>query len=140
MHGTHPGLVLVWVFIGGMAGAALRASLPELSVGISWELPDSLPRGNGTASLLPNAIACLLIGALHAGRSRLPHWMPALGIVGFCGGLSTFSAFALELALGLSGGHLVWLASSALIEIVLGLALVWVGDAGMRRALDESGT
>ena len=127
---TQTSFTLLLVFVGGLSGAWLRNSLPELSPG--------LPQGPGTSSLLPNGIACLLIGALHASRSRLPDYMPALCIVGFCGGLSTFSTFALDIAMGLSSGALAMTLGSGLFELVLGILLVLAGHAVMRRLLRAS--
>ena len=119
--------MLVLVFIGGLLGTWVRISLPTLSPG--------LPGGPGTASLLPNGIACLLIGALHAARSRLPGYVPALGMVGFCGGLSTFSTFALDIATGLSVGLTAMVIGSVLFELVLGVALVLAGQGLVQRFL-----
>jgi CrcB protein len=79
------------VFIGGGLGAVLR-----YGIGILW------PQHNiWTSTLLANLIAALIIGALYA-------WQPitktttssTLWIflaIGFCGGLSTFSTFSLEI-------------------------------------------
>ena len=77
---------LIAVAIGGVAGAALRWVLLE-SIG-----PTSFP----TATLIANLVACLALGALIARGRR-----DAIGVglaTGFCGGLSTMSTLAVELA------------------------------------------
>lgn len=77
------------VFLGGGIGAVSRYGL-----GIVFK---SLGKGFPWATLVANIVACLLIGALFAANVRTLNkslWL--LLAVGFCGGLSTFSAFSLE--------------------------------------------
>jgi len=77
------------VFLGGGVGAVSRYGL-----GIAFK---GMSKGFPWATLLANIIACLLIGALFATQLRTMNknlWL--LLAVGFCGGLSTFSAFSLE--------------------------------------------
>lgn len=77
------------VAIGGGIGAALR-----------WQL-STRARAKGAApaggTLLVNLVGSFLLGLL-AGWGGRPDWaMPLLGI-GLCGGLTTFSSHALEVA------------------------------------------
>lgn len=77
------------VFLGGGVGAVSRYGLGIVFKGMSKGFP--------WATLVANIIACLLIGALFATQVRTMNkslWL--LLAVGFCGGLSTFSAFSLE--------------------------------------------
>lgn len=77
------------VFLGGGAGAMGRYGLGIMFKGVGKGFP--------WATLSANVIACLLIGALFATQLRDMNkslWL--LLAVGFCGGLSTFSAFSLE--------------------------------------------
>ena len=48
--------------------------------------------------VLVNLFGCLLIG-IAAGAIGDPGWMHALVMTGFCGALTTFSSFALDVAL-----------------------------------------
>lgn len=80
------------VFVGGGLGSLLRHALgtwlnPPLGHGWPW----------GTWAV--NAVGCLLagftLGWLESMRGVTPLWRIVL-LTGFCGGFTTFSAFALE--------------------------------------------
>lgn len=115
MHGV------LLVFVGGAAGAWLRHALPEL--------PFNVP----SPSLLPNALACLVIGFLHSARQRLRTQAATLGVIGFCGGLSTFSGLALALAAKVSAGEYAQALFAAGLEVLVGVALVLLGARLARR-------
>lgn len=101
------------IAVGGALGAALR-----------WALGEAVDPGGGWpwATFVANLVGCALLGAVTALRPRTD--AGRLGLqgfvgVGFCGGLTTFSTFAVEVAelardhrLELAGGYL--LASLAL--------------------------
>ncbi len=116
---VRPGTLMVAfaaVFVGGVLGSLLRSVLP------------SLPLAVAGSYLLPNAMACLIIGGLYAARHRLHAHMVAFGITGFCGGLSTFSGLAHEWATALSTGALAHALGTICLEVTVGLGLVWVGE------------
>lgn len=117
------------IFLGGSLGAALRGALPDLPLKLTL----------ASSSLLPNAIACLAIGALHTGRERLHSLAATLGIVGFCGGLSTFSGFAVSVASQWASGEPVQAMLAATLEVGLGVALVLVGCLLVKRTLSRLG-
>jgi CrcB protein len=90
------GAAMVAVGLGGAAGATCRWALATTTHGsledARWPWP----------TLAANAVGCLLLGVIAA---RLPFvsqravvvWRDALG-TGFCGGLTTFSTFSVEVA------------------------------------------
>lgn len=84
MTGRLP--IAILVAAGGAAGAGVR-----------WAVLTTLVEGGAFpwATLLVNVVGCLVVGAL-AGRSQSAR---ALLGVGFAGGLTTFSTFAVETAL-----------------------------------------
>ena len=106
--------------LGGAVGAICRVLLGE-----------ALPIGNGLpwATLIANIVGAALLGALAtapASASRLGDLrMPLLGI-GFCGGLTTFSALSWELFDLLDRGSVGVAAAYAGLSLVLGMAVLVV--------------
>jgi len=83
---------LAAVFIGGVVGALARA-------GVGQALPHD-PAGWPWATLLVNVVGAFVLGAVAARSARR-----ALLGQGFCGALTTFSAFQLELLQMLDAGR-----------------------------------
>jgi CrcB protein len=109
------------VFLGGGAGSTLRFLLS------SW-LNQYFPWAAGTFSA--NILGSLLIGLLMGWFMKWPHMEADLRLllaIGFCGGFTTFSAFALEQVNMIKNGAtlhaLVYMASS----MALGVAAVFLG-------------
>lgn len=104
---------LLAVFIGGGLGSVTR-----------WYISMKL---NGTTSVLPlgtltvNLIGAFIIGLGIAVFSRMTHLDPQWKLLlttGFCGGLTTFSTFSLEVVYQLQDGRL----ADAGLNILLNLA------------------
>ena len=107
---------------GAIPGALLRWQL-EL-VAASATSPGL--RALTGADLLANLIGCLLIGMLLGQppqRSRLYLW----GGIGFCGSLTTFSSWMLELVHLLDRGQLLEAFLVLAVSVLGGLALVRLG-------------
>lgn len=115
---------LIFVFIGGALGSLARETLgPELPTGRVW-----LP------TLLINLAACFVLGWLYAVRDRVHEHALHLGAVGFCGGLSTFSHFALEVGRLIERGALAEAAFYAIVAAIAGIVVAALGEAVGRRA------
>ena len=103
-------MAYLFVALGGALGATLRYLIAQV-------LPQ-VKSGFPYATLLVNLVGCLLLGAFYVlivERSDVSAYWRELLIVGFCGGLTTFSAFSLEaLQLWLAGQ-----AQTAILYIVL---------------------
>lgn len=125
----HSAVVLGAISVGGVAGALAR-------YGIAVAVPHA-PTGFPVGTLIINVTGSLLIGALMVLLGQLddPHPLvrPFVG-VGFLGGFTTFSTYAVDIQQLIVGSEpvvaLVYLAST----LVLGLAAVAVG-AVLTRAM-----
>ncbi|WP_226926025.1 CrcB family protein [Meridianimarinicoccus sp. MJW13] len=111
-------LMYAAVFVGGAAGSLLR----EL---FGLEIP-GLPFLTATFGI--NVAASLVLGFLYAIRHRVHAHVLHMGAVGFCGGLSTFSAFMAEIARFAEAGSIHVLTAPAL-EIAFGLGAAVLGEA-----------
>jgi fluoride exporter len=112
------------VFVGGGLGSLLRFL-------ISWYLPyqDGFP----WATFWANMLSCLIIGALLAVMPLLGDSQRLLLITGFCGGLSTFSAFSRETLQLLQRGDW-WIAGAyVLLSLLAGLGLVFLAYRWLQR-------
>ena len=111
------------VFIGGGTGAVLRYLAGVLAVKV---LNVNLP----VSTFVVNIAGCFILGFLFALFVSKPEINSALKLAltaGFCGGLTTFSTFSLELFEMLKNAQymqvLVYLVSS----LAVGLLAVWIG-------------
>jgi CrcB protein len=108
---TAPSLLLEardfsFVGVGAIAGALLR-----------WKL-DNIP--------LANLIGCLLLGAITAHKPPRPAAM-LLGGIGFCGSLTTFSSWILNLAQLLRGAGPLAVTGRVLMDLFSGLLAIGLG-------------
>ncbi len=119
---------LLWIGLGGAAGAMLRHTVAHWSnsmhslvvAGISWP----------TGTLLVNALGCLLAGLLMGwahSKSMLDHQLLLIITAGFLGAFTTFSAFAVDsmrlfdqAGLGAAVGYVV-------VQNLICLALAFLG-------------
>jgi len=111
--------VAIMVALGGAIGAVTRWTLIEaVESGGSWP----------TEIFLVNVLGCAFLGYLVTRFRPVLHTSVLVGaITGFCGTLTTFSTFALELALFLDEGRLGLALSYLLASLVLGIAAFRAG-------------
>ncbi len=117
-------LIVVLVGAGGMIGAVSR----YLVGGWVHDLlgDPSFPYG----TLTVNVLGCLLIGllvGLAETRQLLGAETRAFLLIGLLGGFTTFSAFGLETVNLVRDGELIGAFSNVGLQVVVGLAAVWVG-------------
>jgi fluoride exporter len=83
--------ILLWVFLGGGLGSSLRYGIYLLFKNTTSLYP--------VGTFLANLVGCLLIGVLFGVLQKLNLLKSEIHfffIVGFTGGLTTFSSFAIE--------------------------------------------
>lgn len=115
------------VAVGGIAGAAAR-----WAVLVTFETSGRMP----WSVLAVNVVGSVLLGVLLAEEATHPTARVLLhdgGAIGFCGGLTTFSTFALEIVNLVRDEHLGLAVIYAAMSIVLSVAGVLAGAAGLRR-------
>jgi fluoride exporter len=114
------------IAIGGAAGAATR-----------WAVVTSFETGPFPWPVLAiNVAGSLLLGVLLAEewshrRARL--LLHEFGAIGFCGGMTTFSTFAVEVVDLSRDGHTATAVVYAAASVVTAIAGVVVGAAALRR-------
>ena len=115
--GTPTSRDLLLVALGGTVGAAGRWAIVEATSG-----PDGAVAG---PVLLVNLVGCGLLGLLLGhGVGRSAHRLLGAGL---CGGLTTFSTFAVEVAVGLRDGDTYGAVAYALLSVFGGLAALALG-------------
>ncbi len=120
---------LAAIFVGGALGAAVRTGLAELSPTHTGHWP--------WVTFSVNVVGCFLLGYFVTRlQERLPvtaYRRPFLG-TGFCGALTTFSTFQVELVKMIDNGDLGLAALYGVGSLVAGFAGITIGTAVVRRA------
>lgn len=111
---------LLYIFIGGGAGSALRYLLSK-SLNLSFQIP--------LGTLLVNVAGSLILGFLlgYFSKSNSTGPLVLLLTVGFCGGFTTFSAFALENVTFLKNGEFSLFTLYTLISLIATFLAVFAG-------------
>ncbi len=103
------------VALGGATGAAVRWSVGEIIGPTNGQFP--------WATFVVNIVGCALIGAAARQLDRRSDaWYGA--VTGVLGGLTTFSAFAVETRALLVDGHATVAAAYVIASVIVGIAAV----------------
>lgn len=114
---------VIAVFLGGGIGAVMRFLTGMLAVRfLSVNLP--------VATFAVNIVGCFILGLLYAFFIDRPEINTPLKLAltaGFCGGLTTFSTFSLEVFEMLKNAEFMQVLGYIAFSLIVGLLAVWIG-------------
>ena len=116
-------LNIISIFLGGGIGAVTRYLI---SVNMAKHIQANLP----FATFLVNIIGCFVIGFLYFLFIEKSDISPALKLsltVGFCGGLTTFSTFSLELFEMVANHQFFHAFSYIILSVIICLIMTAIG-------------
>jgi CrcB protein len=126
VRGTWDRRRVAAIAIGGAAGAALR-----------WAVVTSVEAGPFPWQVFAlNVVGSVLLGVLLAEEWSHPRARLVLhdvGAIGFCGGLTTFSTFSLEVVNLVRDGNASFAVIYAVSSVAAAIAGVTAGAAALRR-------
>jgi fluoride exporter len=108
------------VFLGGGLGSATRYAIGLFTASA---VKTSFPIG----TLLSNLLSCVVIGLilLFFQKEGKPEWVTTLVVIGFCGGLSTFSTFSNENLQLIQQQHHAMAVVNIVLSVLSGIAVIW---------------
>jgi len=121
------------VSLGAALGALLRWQFSERWNGI---LP-AMPLGTLAANLLGGYLAGVAIGYFAATPAIPPEWR-LLILTGFCGGLTTFSTFSIEVMALLQAGRIGWAGGLIATHVAASVVAAWLGVSTMHLLVSGS--
>ena len=110
------------VAIGAVLGALLRW---QLGARLNSLFP-TIPPGTLAANLIGAYVVGLCVAFFATYAAISPEWRLLL-ITGFCGGLTTFSTFSVEVTALLQQGRVAWALGAISIHVVGSLAMTFAG-------------
>jgi CrcB protein len=113
---------LLLVFVGGGFGSVLRYAIGKYLNGAQH----TFPYGTFAANILGSLLIGIILG-LAAKNNSISHSQTLLLATGFCGGFTTFSAFAYENHLFLKNGDFTNFAIYTIASFVMGFMAVFLG-------------
>ncbi len=116
-------LNIIAIFIGGGIGAVVRYLAGLFCIGL---VKTNLP----VATFCVNIVGCFIIGFIYIFFVEKFQVHPALKFaltVGFCGGLTTFSTFSLELFEMIQNSYFLQAFLYVLFSVIIGIIAVYLG-------------
>jgi CrcB protein len=113
---------LLYVFLGGGLGSMLRYLVGTYTSSFTT----SFPYGTFIVNIIGSIIIGVIFGLTLKNSSQSGDLILLLA-VGFCGGFTTFSAFAYESFILLKSGQTTLFFTYIISSILTGLFCVWIG-------------
>ncbi|MFT5149028.1 MAG: CrcB protein [Flavobacteriales bacterium] len=113
--------IIAAIFLGGGLGSALRYLISWLVNGLKINFT---PLGTLSANIISCIIMAITLMVLSS-RGDQSDWMRAFVLVGFCGGLSTFSTFSFETFTLLKSGQTGMAILNIAISVLMCLAIFY---------------
>lgn len=118
--------VLLFVFLGGGLGSTLRYLISKYLNIASYSNSISIPLGTLTVNIVGSLLLGLILGLALKYDSFSSNALLFLA-TGFCGGFTTFSAFAFENQELLKSGDYLHFAVYTLGTLILGFSAIFAG-------------
>lgn len=115
--------ILGLVALGGACGCCSRYLLSELCAAL---LGRAFPYGTFFVNVLGSLIIGTVIALIENGTLAASPWRPLI-VVGFLGGLTTFSSFSLDNILMLQQSEFLKAGFNIVLNVVLSLFAAWIG-------------
>ena len=117
----------MWKMLLAISGGASVGALLRWQLGVKLNaLYPNLPLGTFSANLVGGYIIGLAAGYFAQTPQLSPEWR-LLIMTGFCGGLTTFSSFSLEVVTLLQQGKFTWAMLSIGMQVVGSLLMTLAG-------------
>lgn len=113
---------IVLVALGGALGSVLRFGISQIIV-VSWK---TFPWQTFLINLLGSLLIGILLGVIEDCKGSTDVFM-YFGMIGFCGGFTTFSTFSKESIQLLQQQQYVTVIIYVLLSAIVGLALTAIG-------------
>lgn len=117
----------MWRAVGVIALGATLGALLRWQLGVRWNNAFSfIPPGTLAANLIGAYVVGLAIGFFSSSPNISPEWR-LLIITGFCGGLTTFSTFSVEIVTLLQQQRIFWALAAISTHVIGSLLMTFAG-------------